>query len=382
MFDIFQLASFDLSSRMGADPGNSGKSLLAGNCTQSSDRQSLFSLFARSRVSQLHLKISLVPTGLRRLVRSNYIYIRPAMQAVAKKSLSEFYPKLFLLSVLLCLGLGVATPNARATEDRDSSLSPGESGCPLPALERLKLHRVASGETIASIAQQYELLPATLLGMNPVLRRGEPSVGTEILIPPYNGIRLRLQPGDTFEEVARKYNVRVDVLYEVNGCQLVGDEIFVTGINWSPLNPSNAAPPRPPLWVIPGYPLASKGGILLAYGPQLRPGHKVAFHSGIDIYAEEGTPVLAAGDGVVVFAGDRGAYGNLVVINHEENKQTRYAHLQGFSVQSGQRIRRGDRIGTVGSTGRPDLSEPHLHFEVRSGSQLGWVAENPEVYLR
>ncbi|NER35593.1 MAG: M23 family metallopeptidase [Oscillatoria sp. SIO1A7] len=305
------------------------------------------------------------------------------MQDVAKNSLSEFYPKLFFLAVILCLGLGVATPNARAAEDRDSSLSPGESGCPLPALERLKLHRVASGETLASIAQQYELLPATLLGMNPVLRRGEPPVGTEILIPPYNGIRLRLQPGETFEEIARKYNLRHDLLFEVNGCQLVGDEIFVPGVNWSPLNPTNAAPPRPPLWVIPGYPLASKGGIILAYGQQLRPGqNKVAFHSGIDIYAQEGDPVLAAGDGVVVFAGYRGAYGNLVVINHAENKQTRYAHLQGFSVQSGQQVRRGDRIGTVGSTGRPDISEFHLHFEVRSASELGWVAENPEVYLR
>lgn len=289
-----------------------------------------------------------------------------------------------LFWALLCLGLGVAAPNARATGDGDSSLSPGESGCPLPALERLKLHRVASGETIASIARQYELLPATLLGMNPVLRRGEPSVGTEILIPPYNGIRLRLQPGETLEEVAQRYNLRQDVLFEVNGCQVVGGEIFVPGVNWSPLNPSGSATPPPPaLWVVAGYPLAAKGEVILGYGSQLRPAqNKVAFHSGIDLQAREGTPVLAAGDGVVVFVGERGAYGNLVVINHAQQKQTRYAHLQGMSVQSGQEIRKGDRIGTVGSTGRPDLSEPHLHFEVRSASELGWVAENPEVYIR
>jgi len=101
-----------------------------------------------------------------------------------------------------------------------------------------------------------------------------------------------------------------------------------------------------------------------------------AMHSGIDFRAATGTPVLATGDGVVVKAGRRGGYGKVVEIRHKNGFTTRYAHLSRMSVKTGQRIRIGQTIGKVGSTGRS--TGPHLHYEVRKGKK----AHNPAKYLR
>ena len=100
-----------------------------------------------------------------------------------------------------------------------------------------------------------------------------------------------------------------------------------------------------------------------------------AFHTGLDISVNKGTPVKATGDGVVLHAEWGGQYGKLVVIDHGNGIQTYYAHLSGFSVVPGQGIRRGDVIGYSGMTGR--ASGPHLHYEVRRGG----IPMNPSKYL-
>lgn len=100
------------------------------------------------------------------------------------------------------------------------------------------------------------------------------------------------------------------------------------------------------------------------------------FHSGVDISAAMGTSVHAAADGVVEYAASVGdGYGKMVVIDHGNGLQTRYAHLSRFEVIPGQEIRRGEILGYSGNTGR--VTSPHLHFEVRRGG----VAVNPYPYL-
>lgn len=94
-----------------------------------------------------------------------------------------------------------------------------------------------------------------------------------------------------------------------------------------------------------------------------------------------GTSVQAVGGGVVVFAQEQGTYGNLVIINHSKGLQSRYAHLEDIKVSVGEEIVKGDLIGTVGATGIPTIKEPHLHFEIRSSSSLGWVAKDPKEYV-
>lgn len=88
-----------------------------------------------------------------------------------------------------------------------------------------------------------------------------------------------------------------------------------------------------------------------------------SLHQGVDIGASRGTNVLAADSGMVAFAGWNGGYGNLVKIDHGGGKQTWYAHLNGFAVEVGASVNKGDVIGYVGSTG--NSTGPHLHFEVR-----------------
>lgn len=86
-------------------------------------------------------------------------------------------------------------------------------------------------------------------------------------------------------------------------------------------------------------------------------------HKGVDYRAPRGTPVLAAGPGVVRVARRKRGYGRVVMIDHGQGVQTRYAHLQRIDVDAGERVAPGTRIGTVGSTGR--ATGPHLHFELR-----------------
>ena len=94
-------------------------------------------------------------------------------------------------------------------------------------------------------------------------------------------------------------------------------------------------------------------------------------HAGMDFAAPSGTPIYAAGDGVVEEIGGKGSYGNYVRIKHNQQMATAYAHLSKFGpdMRRGGRVKQGDIIGYVGNTGRS--TGPHLHYEVlRNGRQV------------
>jgi len=101
--------------------------------------------------------------------------------------------------------------------------------------------------------------------------------------------------------------------------------------------------------------------------------HKWKAHLGIDYAARRGTPVVAAGSGIIVYAARMGTYGNLIKIRHADGYETRYAHLKSFrrGIRRGKRVKKGQTIAYVGTTGRS--TGPHLHFELRKHS----VAINP-----
>jgi len=92
-------------------------------------------------------------------------------------------------------------------------------------------------------------------------------------------------------------------------------------------------------------------------------------HTGVDYAANPGTPVMATGDGVVTHAGPDGGYGNLLEIRHPNGFRTRYGHLRGFAegIRSGTRVRQGQVVAYVGSTGL--ATGPHLHYELRRNGQ-------------
>ena len=99
------------------------------------------------------------------------------------------------------------------------------------------------------------------------------------------------------------------------------------------------------------------------------------FHKGMDIAHREGTPILAAADGIVSFAGKKGSMGKVVVIDHGHGMITRYAHLSEVLKQRGEKIKRGDIIARMGNSGRS--TGPHLHYEVH----LNGVPVNPANYI-
>lgn len=98
-------------------------------------------------------------------------------------------------------------------------------------------------------------------------------------------------------------------------------------------------------------------------------------HNGIDIAANTGTPVIAAGGGNVIAAGNSGGFGNRILVNHGGGLVTLYAHLNTINVVNGQTVSAGTPIGTVGNTGHS--TGPHLHFETR----VNGIPYNPDNYL-
>ena len=124
-----------------------------------------------------------------------------------------------------------------------------------------------------------------------------------------------------------------------------------------------------------GWPAA--GAVTSPYGYRIHPifGDR-RLHTGLDIGAPYGGPIVSAGDGTVVYAGVMGGYGNVVVVDHGGGLSTTYNHMSSIHVGSGQSVSRGSQVGAVGCTGY--CTGPHLHFEVRvNGSPV-----DPMPYLQ
>ncbi len=110
------------------------------------------------------------------------------------------------------------------------------------------------------------------------------------------------------------------------------------------------------------------GPISSEFGERSSPwGGGYEFHPGLDIRALQGTPVAAAGNGTVVYAGRLRGYGNMVVLDHGFGLKTVYAHLSAIYADVGRQVQTGEVIAAVGQTGR--ATGPHLHYEVRVGAQ-------------
>ncbi len=122
-------------------------------------------------------------------------------------------------------------------------------------------------------------------------------------------------------------------------------------------------------WPVPGY-----NRITSYYGYRIHPIFKVKkLHTGIDIGAPSGAGVTAAADGTVIYAANLGGYGKAMMVDHGGGIVTLYAHNSSFAASVGKKVKRGDTIAKVGSTG--NSTGPHLHFEVRkNGAYVDPVA--------
>ncbi|MCM1290974.1 MAG: M23 family metallopeptidase [Prevotella sp.] len=153
------------------------------------------------------------------------------------------------------------------------------------------------------------------------------------------------------------------VLYLTRQLDMLDRQIYAQSISFDNLR-QMAVKQQEKLYHIPSifplkdYTLASGFGYRL--DPVLG---SIRFHSGMDFAATQGTPVYATADGKVSYADRKSGYGNCIEIDHGFNYVTRYCNLSGMDVISGQDIKRGEKIGAVGNSGKS--AGPHLHYEVR-----------------
>lgn len=280
----------------------------------------------------------------------------------------------------------------------------------LPSVSRTELeyYTVQVGDTLFTIAEHYGLRPETLLWGNRYTLGDDPHTifpGQVLTILPVDGTLHRWAAGEGLNGVAAFYRVSPEVIIQYPPNHLdpatIGDYanpnietgklLIVPGgsgefPDWrtpriTRTNPATAT------YVGPGACTDAYDGVMgtlnftwpttnhYLSGYDFSP---AANHYGIDLAGNASEPILAADNGVIVYAGlnDLG-YGEMVVIDHGNGWQTLYAHLSTVDVTCGQEVYRGDQIGTMGATGMAD--GVHLHFEMRS-DEFGRV--NPFDYLQ
>jgi len=247
----------------------------------------------------------------------------------------------------------------------------------------IQKYKVASGDSLGSIATKFNLNVNTLLWANKLTARTLIKPGQELMIPPTNGVIHLVKRGDTLAKIAKAYSASTEEIKEFNNINsdkylVVGETIMVPGgrIIYTPA-PRVAAPTRY-AENIPNLPAATGGKM---YWPsscyRISQYFRNWRHTGVDIACPYGTSIRAAESGVVnrVQYGRTG-YGYNIIIAHGGGKQTLYGHLSRIDVEPGQSVEKGEVIGLEGSTGRS--TGPHLHFEVRiNGSRV-----NPLNYIR
>jgi len=260
-------------------------------------------------------------------------------------------------------------------------------------------YTVKQGDTASSIAEMYNINASSLLWANDSLMQNGPNslkVGQVLLIPPTDGVLYQWKAGDTFETVAIKFGVTADdiLLWPGNNIELTKPEISQDSYVMIPGGKSDAIQ-----WVSVSY-ASGSSGTSSAYSATCGSGGPVGGggtlmwptpyhyinggnnfgggHLAVDLYAPEGTPIVAADNGVVIWASYgawNGGYGNVVMIDHGNGFKTLYGHLSQVNVAMCQPVYAGETIGLSGNTG--NSFGAHLHFEVR----LGGGFMNPWDYL-
>jgi len=211
------------------------------------------------------------------------------------------------------------------------------------------VHQVHAGETLWRISHTYGVPLEVMLRENALDNPAQLPAGTLLYVPGATAV-LAVAPAPT--PLAR---------IEPRPTRKAGPA-SIPRAGARPLDP--AAHGEPLAWPAPGV-------LISGFGARERD-----HHDGIDLACPEGTPVRAADDGVVLFAGEQRGYGNLVLIAHDDDVVTVYAHNSRNLVQQGERVARGEEIARVGHTG--NATGPHLHFEVRVATQ----ARDPLGFLR
>jgi murein DD-endopeptidase MepM/ murein hydrolase activator NlpD len=250
-------------------------------------------------------------------------------------------------------------------------------------------YTVVAGDSVFSIAVNFNLKPETVLWANHHLLQDKPdelSIGMVLKIPPTDGIVYQWKAGDDLGYIAYQYKAK-----EADIVNWPGNQVDLSNPSFAPGQMVMIPGGRREIvqWIIPTIPRGRAGVSPNLLGPgTCKGGYEGAYgtgsfawpssqrvisgndywsgHLGIDIAVSIGDNISASDSGVVVFSGwAYGGYGNMVMIDHGNGYQTLYAHLSAAIARCGQSVQKGQLIGSAGSTG--NSTGPHLHFEVRYG---------------
>ncbi len=267
-------------------------------------------------------------------------------------------------------------------------------------------YEVKAGDSIYSIAEAFGLKPASLLWTNYETLLDNPAFilpGQVLNVPPIDGVLWPWVKGNGLNKFSETLGVTPEDIINWPGNNLsmdtIGDfadpniaegtKIFVPGgkrefVDQFLVLIQRDAPAESAIWGEGKCAITDIGP--LGTSTYVWPTTETRIsgyewtpdvgHYGIDIGGKKGNPILTVDNGVVVYAGwSTWGYGNVVVVDHGNDLQSIYAHLDTIAVTCNQSIYQGDTIGTMGSTG--NSSGPHLHFEIRQGS----IRLNPHSYL-
>lgn len=219
------------------------------------------------------------------------------------------------------------------------------------------IYQVKQGDTLSGIARRNGLTVENLVAANDLPNRDKIRAG-QVLKVPSDSVVHSVQAGETLSDIASMYRVDINEIGSRNNLSnlnsiAVDQKIYVPysarGANYSYVSGKLADLP------LLSWPLL--GAVTSPFG--MRDGRP---HEGIDIAAEEGTPIRVTSGGRVIFAGSRGTYGLAVIIDHGGGVRTLYAHCSRLLVTDGQNVDAGTIVALSGNTGRS--TGPHLHFEV------------------
>lgn len=244
--------------------------------------------------------------------------------------------------------------------------------------DKVENYTVKSGENLESIAKKFDISVDTIKWAND-LKSDLIKPGQTLKIAPVTGIVHKVASGETIYSIAKKYNTNAQNIlnFPFNSFEdldtfslLAGQTLFVPG--------GTIELEKPTYQFVASIQAGVQGsssfiwptsGVITQY--------YVWYHQALDIANPSQPPVLAADSGTVVYAGCiNWGYGCHVIIDHGNGYQTLYAHLIKYDVEAGQAVSQGSQIGNMGSTGRS--TGTHLHFEIRSGGAI----LNPLSFLK
>lgn len=221
------------------------------------------------------------------------------------------------------------------------------------------VYQVQKGDTISDIANSFDISVDTILSANAIQSARSLRPSQLLKIPNISGIIYTAKTGDTVDLIAQKYEISSDRLIETNG--LLTKELDKGKLLFLP----DAKLPTAVLREISGdlFRWPVRGIITSWYSWRRDPfSGRNTFHNGLDIGVPMGTPIGAAMEGTVSETGYSPIMGKYVMLSHPGGWRTLYAHMSSISVQEGQYLSRGGRVGFSGNTGYS--TGPHVHFTV------------------